>query len=35
MTPNEQGFVQVWHWYSVRPQPLLIEKLKLKLRTKA
>jgi hypothetical protein len=35
VTSNEQGFMQVGNLYSVCPEPLLIEKLKLKIRTKA
>jgi hypothetical protein len=31
---NEQGFMQVGNYYSVRRQPLLIENIKLNLRTK-
>lgn len=34
MAANEQGFMQVGNCYSVRPQPLLIENIKLNLRTK-
>jgi hypothetical protein len=32
ITPNEKGFVQVWHWNSVSPQPLLILKTEVKVK---